>query len=144
MFMENNNWYVIADLEGFVNAARKLVFNSFGKNEEASQDEIEKLLDCSTPEAQEELDRSLSYEESEIIVKTILKINKGRYIVNDDNFIKLLELLNDRLVSNILNNLANMGLVESAFDSDSNDFIFWIKDEYKEEVKKIIENPETD
>ena len=142
--MENNNWYIINDLQGFVDAARKLVFNSFGKKEEVSDDDIQDLIDCSSPETQEELDRTLSYEESEVIAKTVLKINKGRYIVDDENFIKLLELLNDRLVSNILNNLANMGLVESAYDNDSNDFIFWIKDEYKEEVKKIIENPETD
>lgn len=141
----NNQWYVINDFEEFVNASRALIFNTFGKNlDESDQDSIHNMIDCSKLEDKEELDKSLSYDESAVIAKTVFTINEDKYLVNDDGFVRFLELLNDRLVSNILNNLANMGLVESAYDNDSNDFVFWIKDEYKEDIKKIIENPETD
>ena len=41
--------------------------------------------------------------------------------------------MNHRMTSNILNNLVNKGLVETGYDGNSNDFIFWIKDENKED-----------
>ena len=145
-----NEWFAINDLDEFVDAARILIFNSFGKNlETEDQLEVEKLLDCNK-DNREELDKSLSHDECSTIAKGVLKtkINKitkkVTYYINDTKFMEFLELLNDRMVSNILNDLANMGLIESAFDNDSNDFIFWIKDEYKEDIEKIIEKPETD
>jgi predicted transcriptional regulator len=141
----NNPWYEIHNFEEFVNASRALIFNSFGKNLDGSdQDSIDSLIDFSQPADKEELDKSLSYDESAAIAKAVFTLDQDKYFGSDKDFMKFLELLNDRLVSNILNNLANMGLVESAYDSDSNDFIFWIKDEHKEDIKKFIENPETD
>ncbi|NBT08684.1 MAG: hypothetical protein EBS98_07780, partial [Chitinophagia bacterium] len=53
----------------------------------------------------------------------------------------ILEELNSRLVSNILNSLVNKGLIESAYDSDTNDFVFWVKNDSKD---KQQEKPETD
>jgi hypothetical protein len=32
------------------------------------------------------------------------------------------------MISNILNSLVNKGMIETAFDNKSNDFVFWIKD----------------
>ena len=49
------------------------------------------------------------------------------------------------MVSNILNQLVQKGLVESAFDTESNDFIFWVKDNdklFKNETETDL--PETD
>jgi Mg/Co/Ni transporter MgtE len=146
----NNEWFAINDFDEFVDAARILIFNSFGKNlETEDQLEVEKLLDCKKQD-RTELDKSLSHDESSTIAKNVLRSKTNKitkkitYYVNDTKFMEFLELLNDRMVSNILNDLANMDLIESAFDNDSNDFIFWIKDEHKEEIKKIIEKPETD
>jgi hypothetical protein len=137
----NNPWYEINNFEEFVNASRAVIFNSFGKNrDDSDQDSIDNLIDFSQPVEKEELDKSLSYDESAAIAKTVFTLDQDQYFGSDKDFMRFLELLNDRLVSNILNNLANMGLVESAYDNDSNDFIFWIKDEYKEDIKKIIEN----
>jgi hypothetical protein len=141
----NNQWYAINNFEEFINASRALIFNSFGKSvDDSDQDPIDSLINCTQQSDKEELDKSLSYDESAVIAKTIFTFDQDKYLVSDKDFMKFLELLNDRLVSNILNNLANMGLVESAYDNDSNDFVFWIKDEHKEDIKKIIENPETD
>jgi hypothetical protein len=60
-------------------------------------------------------------------------------MVNDQKFSEIISSLNDRMVSNILNSLVNKGLVETAYDSDSNDFIFWIPNNDNKD-----ENPETD
>lgn len=141
--------YIINDFEEFIDAIRALVFNSFGKHSKDDTD-LDDLLVCSKPENQEELDDTLSHDEAVVIAKGILRTKKDKYtgkisyILNDDDLLELMELLNDRIVSNILNKLVQMNLVESGYDSETNDFIFWIKDENKEQIKKIIENPETD
>jgi hypothetical protein len=33
------------------------------------------------------------------------------------------------MVSNILNSLVNKGVLDSAYDDEQNDFIFWVKEE---------------
>ena len=45
------------------------------------------------------------------------------------------------MVSNILNQLVNKGILESAYDEKSNDFIFWLKESIGDEEKN---KPETD
>ena len=135
-----NNEYVIKDLEEFVLSSRALVFNNFGKDQNQSTNNI--LQDVKAEEL-EEFNQVLSQEESIIIAKSICRkqINRKtkarRYVITDDLFMQMIMLLNDRMVSNMLNGLVNKGLLETAFDTESNDFIFWIKDEHKEK-------PETD
>jgi predicted transcriptional regulator len=76
-----------------------------------------------------------------IIVKNLTKKQKHkiskkiRYVLNDTILVDIIENLNSRMVSNVLTNLVQKGLVESAFDSQKNDFVFWIKNN---------ENPKTD
>lgn len=128
----NNNEdeiFIVRDLDGFIDSARILVFNNFGKSNQESS-EIDYQIDNSE---KPELDKVLSFDESAVICKQILKkqINKKnknvRYLVNDNIFLLIIQSLNDRMVSNVLNSLVNKGLVESAYDSESNDFVFWIK-----------------
>ena len=38
-----------------------------------------------------------------------------------------MEQLCERMVSNIIQSLVKKGLVETAFDNEKNDFIFWVK-----------------
>ena len=45
------------------------------------------------------------------------------------------------MVSNIVKGLVSRGLVESAFDSEKNDFVFWVRTDYDDRKR---ENPETD
>jgi hypothetical protein len=135
-----NKEYVIKDIDSFVLSSRSVVFNNFGKNQDNPSDDL--IQDVKIEEL-EEFNQVLSQEESMIIAKSIIKkqINKKtkqvRYIVTDDSFMEMIMLLNDRMVSNMLNGLVNKGLLETGFDEESNDFIFWIKDENKEK-------PETD
>lgn len=140
----SDEWFVIKNLEEFVNASRRLVFQSFGHKTE-DQLEIEDMISNISDKEQQELDSVLSYEESCSLIKPILKkqVNKKnknvRYILSEDLYLSIIEALNDRLVSNILNGLVNKGLIETGFDDESNDFVFWIKDNDKQN-----ETPETD
>jgi hypothetical protein len=92
-----------------------------------------------------ELEKVLSHQEASVIIKTHLtkqknkKLNKTRYLVSEDAYVKIVSDLNQRLVSNLLTQLVNKGLVDTAFDSEANDFIFWAKDDVKNQEK-----PETD
>jgi len=140
----NNEWLIIKDLDGLINSARALIFNNFGKTEPIDDSDVGSL---SVPlDSQEELDKILSFEESKIIVTNLAKKQKNkksflvRYLINDEIFEKIVYSLNDRMVSNILNGLVNKGMIETAYDNEIDDFVFWVKDD----VKNQIEKPETD
>lgn len=135
-------WYVVKDLEEFIETSRSLVYNNFGNSTDKS-DSIDTILTAIVEgEDKKELDNVLSYEESLMIIKSFLKkeINKKtkkhRYVMTEDMFLSIIESLNDRMVSNILSGLVNKGLLETGYDEESNDFIFWIKDENKKEKRK--------
>jgi hypothetical protein len=131
--MANQN-YIIDNIEEFAENSRRLVFNHFGeqKVEIKSEDDLLSHLD---PKEEKELDSILSLNEAIAIVISLTRIQKHkktqdkRYIINDKIFVDILEALNTRLVSNILINLTNKGLIESAYDSTLDDFVFWVKNE---------------
>lgn len=136
-------WFVIKDVEKFVESTRILVFNNFGteKNSQSFTDSIKIEIE---PNERDELDRILSYKECFLMAESIFKkqVHKKtlekRYLVSDDLYHKYVEKLNERMIGNILNGLVNKGLVEVGFDSESNDFVFWLKDNENQE------KPETD
>lgn len=138
-------WFLIKDLSEFTTKARAIVFNNFGIWD-SNESELDILIDTVSKDEEEEFNQILSQNESIIIVKSIArkqkhkKTNKIRYILNEKLFIDVIESLNDRMVSNILNSLVSKGLVESSFDSEINDFVFWINNENTNNK----ETPETD
>ena len=140
-----SEWYIIKDIEKFIDTTRILVFNNFAQD---GKDDINFSLDTKI-DSTEELDQVLSYNESASIIDGLIKkeINKKskkiRYLLSDNLFLDIVESLNSRMVSNILSGLVSKGLVETAFDDNANDFIFWIKDENKEQFKKDLQDPET-
>lgn len=133
--------YIIDNLDHFTDSARRLVYNGFGKGSLEDQDEFTEMITKISPEEEKDLDKVLSHEEALVIVKSMAKEqhhkyeDKSRYIIDEKIFSEIIEAMNARLVSNILTSLANKGLIESAYDSEINDFVFWIKDN---------EIPETD
>jgi DNA-binding HxlR family transcriptional regulator len=139
----SEKWYVVPDLELFADKARAIVYNNFGMWQD--NDELDILIDDIKDQDQEEFNKVLSHQESLVIIKELVKKQKNkktkeiRYAVNDTIFADIVYKLNDRMVSNIVNGLVQRGLVESAFDNETNDFVFWIKDTQEEEEK-----PETD
>lgn len=123
-------WFEIKDLSEFVNSTRKMVFHFFGKlNQEDADSTLKEIWDMSDEEL-DELDSTLTYDECLIITKDHLRVEtknmSDRYYVSDSIFMTIVEEINSRLVSNILNRLASKGLIETAFDTELNDFCFWV------------------
>lgn len=135
-------WFIVNDIDQFIDKARIMVYNKFGSwsDEESESDDI--LAELSESDI-DELDSVLSHSEAmniahQSLKKQVHKITKEtRYVVDEEIFANIIHDLNSRMVSNILNSLVSKGLVESSFDSDANDFIFWIKNENQDK-------PETD
>lgn len=138
----SDKWFIINDLDDFTNKARTIVYNNFGVWD--NPDNIDVLIDNVVENEREELEKVLSHQESLIIIKELIKIEKNkktqkiRYVINDTIFVEVVHSLNDRMVSNIISGLVQKGLIETAFDNDSNDFVFWVSDENENE------KPETD
>lgn len=125
--------YVISDINKFVDETRKIIFTGFGKSEEEDEDvtTLDELIDNLTDSEIEELDQTLTQDECISILHDYVqprktKNGKKKYVINEDQFNEIIEAFNARLVSNLLTSLVNKGLVESAYDSEENDFIFWI------------------
>lgn len=136
------DWFVIKDIEEFANKARVVVYSNFGTWN--TESELDELIDNVPQEEQDDLDKVLSQQESLMIIKGIARkqtnktTQETRYIINDKLFADIIQDLNARMVSNILSSLVSKGLVETSYDTESNDFVFWVKgDENKD-------NPETD
>ena len=142
------NKFVINNLDEFVEGVRKVVFYSFGKNEEPTENDLENIIVELGPEEQKEMDHVLGHQESKMIVTSLVKTQtnkitkENRYVLDDIIFAEIIESLNARMVSNILVQLTKKGLVESAYDEKLDDFIFWVKDDNDTEHNN--QEPETE
>lgn len=139
----SKEWFSINDFDDFVDSARKLVFHCFDQANQNTDDGFIDAISNMNDEDLLELDTLLSHDESSIIVTNLAKKrknkknNESKYFINDKILMDIIEALNARMISNILNKLSNEGIIETAYDSSINDFVFWIKDNEKEK-------PETD
>lgn len=128
-----NNYYTITDLDQFIESTRVLVFDAFGKADNHDPDQLALYLQELKPQEQIELNSVLTQQESLNIAKDFIKEKiknkKTVYIISEKKYMAMIESFNERLVSNMLKNLTQIGLLESAYDSELNDFIFWIKDQ---------------
>lgn len=126
--------YIINDIDQFTESVRRLVFKEFGRND----DELSSIIVDLNAEETMEMNKVLTQQECIAIVKDIATVNtesysdNQSYIIDEKIFMKILEETNNRLVSNILTELSTKGLVESAYDSEINDFVFWVKGDEKE------------
>lgn len=143
--------YEIKDLDQFTESARRVVFGGFGKAVSEDPDDFTDILDKLSSEEENEMNEVLTQQESLLIVKSIIrtqthkKTNEIRYIINEKIFENVIEALNARLVSNILSNLTKKGLIESAYDDEINDFVFWVdsKTDHRNNIDHD-QKPETD
>jgi hypothetical protein len=125
-----NETFIINDIDELVEKSRLIVYNNFGKWD---TNESEVSLDSEVINKQE-LDQLLSYKESFSIVKEKVKkqrnkrTKKIRYILDEIIFLDIIDSLNQRMVSNTIKSLVDKGLIESGFDSEANDFVFWVKE----------------
>ena len=144
--MKDEQWFFINDFDDFVDHSRSLVFKFFGTINEVADDSMTASLAKMSQEELEEMDETLTHDESAIIIKNYArkqvnrKTKETRYCLTDKLLQSIIEDMNNRMISNILNSLVNKGVLDSAYDSDQNDFIFWVKDEDNKQNQK----PETD
>jgi hypothetical protein len=145
--MSKPQWFIIDDIEKFIESTRILVFDSFGETNEKKLDELAYTLDELDSDEIGELNLILSQEECKIIAAEYLLKQKHktkktiRYLITDKKYMTMIESFNSRMISNLLNNLVNKGMLDTAYDAETNDFIFWVKED-AEETKK--QKPETD
>jgi len=136
--------YIIEDLPKFIDASRTLVYNIFGdeKSNKAIMEDYNLDFDINSliDEQRQELDKCLSHQETELIVKEYITQKSmeetSLYYINESQYFVFLESLNKRLVSNLIQTLVEKGALESAFDEEINDFVFWAKTDYDEDKKK--------
>lgn len=137
--------FLIKDVKNFIDATRTMVFVNFAQDDNMSPIKIITLNDL-TQKDQDELNGILSYDEALMIAKEHMKKQKNsksskiRYIISDSSYANMVTSMHSRMVSNILTKLVDKGVVETAFDAESNDFVFWVKDKGNEQQEK----PETD
>ena len=138
--MSESEWFIVPNLSDFTDKARAIVYNNFGTWQKEIDTDI--IIEEITENEKEEFDKILSYQESLVIIKENIKKEKNkktkkyRYLLNDTIFADIVHQLNERMTSNIVNGLVQKGLIETAFDSESNDFIFWVKDNEKDTQEK--------
>lgn len=143
--MNNDQWFFISNFDEFVDHSRSLVFKFFGDVNEIADDSITASVYNMTDKETEEMDQTLTHDEAAAIVKNYAKqqinrkTNKIRYCLTDKILQLIIEDLNSRIVSNILTKLVANDVLDSAFDTEKNDFIFWVKEEDDQNSK-----PETD
>lgn len=140
--MKHDKWFFINDFDDFVDHSRSLVFKFFGTANEVADDSMTASISKMSKKELTEMDETLTHDESAIIIKNHARkqINKKtkevRYCLTDKLLQSIIEDMNNRMISNILNSLVNKGVLDSAYDSDQNDFIFWVKDDDETQNKK--------
>jgi glucan phosphorylase len=143
--MNNDQWFFISNFDEFVDHSRSLVFKFFGEANQIADDSMTASLYKMTNKETEEMDQTLTHDEAAAIIKNYAKqqvnrkTKKTRYCLTDKILQVIIEDLNSRMVSNILTKLVVDGVLDSAFDTEKNDFIFWVKEEDDQNLK-----PETD
>jgi hypothetical protein len=122
---KKNTWYEIPDIDQFIESTRVLVFDHFGKK--AQSQSIRYFLKDLSAEEAEEINSVLTQKECMVISQKYITNKKNINTINDKKYFEMIEAFNTRLVSNLLQNLVSKGLIESAFDTNINDFVFWTK-----------------
>lgn len=131
---ERDDFMEVVNLDKLVEFSRQLIFYNFAieDDDDETDDEFIAKVKNIKKEDKEELDRLLPFQESKLIFKSSIrkqvnrKTKKVRYVIRESDYDEVLVELNSRMVSNIIRSLVKKGLVETAFDDDKNDFVFWV------------------
>jgi hypothetical protein len=133
--MKKNTWYDITNVDLFVESTRVLVYSCFGSNNEEKTHEIIIDFDQLDEEEKLEIDQCLPERDSHVIAKQYLRKFKNKktndivYRISEKEYMLFIESLNARMISNMLQKLSSDGYLDSAFDTELNDFVFWVKND---------------
>lgn len=146
--MDNNEWLEVSNIDKLVNFSRKLIYYNFDdESDELSDEDFLSKVSKIKPEHEAEMDKLLPFDEAKSILMASCRKRRHKktkilkLYMKDADYDEILVQLNQRMVSNIVRGLVKKGVVDSAFDSERNDFIFWVKDK---ENFTDEEMPETD
>lgn len=119
--------YVIKDLDQFAVYIRKISLHKFSETNKVVDDEFSSSFLKEKENIND--DEIISIKEVENIIFSLARENnEEELLLNDKILHNIIEAINERIVTNLLNILANKDIVESAFDEKVNDFVFWIKE----------------
>lgn len=127
--MKKQKWYEIDDIDEFIKSLRNMVLGAFFEEDHEGD-----IFNDLFKSKKKELDTKLSIEESYSILAPMIEkkgnhIGQKEFLISDKIFEKMVENLNRRIISNLLLDLVKSGKIETAFDSEQNDFIFWPKED---------------
>ena len=146
----SNHWLEVIDVDKLINFSRKIVYYNFDETTEHLNDKdffdaIEKI-DIKSKTSQK-MNRLLPLKECRnmFLPLCVKKNNKGQkssfFVIKENDYDDFLIQLNHRMISNMIKDLVKRGALESAFDAEIDDFVFWVK---KNDGEQDEQKPETD
>lgn len=137
---EAGGWMEIVNLDKLVDFSRKVIFYNFDEeNNDLSDKDFLKKIDTIENVDSKEMDRILSHDETKMILSNLMfkkrnkKTKKIHYFIKEEDYDQVLLQLNQRMVSNIVQGLVSKGVLETAFDDEKDEFVFWVRREYEQE-----------
>lgn len=135
----DSEWLEISDIEKFTDYIRKMIYINF--SEENAESDIQDCFQQLGLEEKQEINQVLTLNECVEIVKENCrkfrhkKTKEVKYVIDSDSFDDIIHKVNQRMISNIISALVSRGMLDSAFDEEKNDFVFWVaqQDDNKEE-----------
>ena len=144
----DEGWMEIVNIDKLVDFSRRVIFYNFDEdNDDLDDEDFMKKIEKIESKDSAEMNKVLPRDEVKAIFLDLIvkKRNKNTkqvaMFIKEEDYEEVLAQLNQRMVSNIVKGLVSRGLVESAFDSEKNDFVFWVRTDYDDRKR---ENPETD
>ena len=131
---DDDSWMEVLNLDKLADFSRRIVYSNFDEDNDKYSDE--EFLDIVgemklNKENYEELEQLLPIKETTLILKSlcIVKNRKKRtvYLIKEIDYDEFLVQLSQRMISNIILGLVKKDLVETAWDDEKNDFVFWVK-----------------
>jgi len=144
----DEGWMEIVNIDKLVDFSRRVIFYNFDEdNDDLDDEDFMKKIEKIESKDSAEMNKVLPRDEVKAIFLDLIVKRRNKntkqvaMFIKEEDYEEVLAQLNQRMVSNIVKGLVSRGLVESAFDSEKNDFVFWVRTDYDDRKR---ENPETD
>jgi predicted transcriptional regulator len=133
---DDDGWLEVVNIEKLINFSRKLIYYNFDEENAGLADKefLDKVSNIDSSKDSAEIDSVLPYKECKNIITPLLKkkiskkTDKVKYLIKESDYDEVLIQFNQRMVSNIIQNLVKKGYLDTAYDSEKNDFVFWVKE----------------
>lgn len=130
------NYYEIEDIDYFIQNTRVLTYSAFGQDKNIPLEDTNMSIESLSEEQKIEIEQCLSFSECRnIVLENVEKSSKGKYKITEEIFVEIIDAFSKRMTANILNNLVSKGYVDTAFDEEENDFVFWVKEDSQKDEK---------